>query len=169
MQGPFCFFDKKEWPLKAPLTCSFMPKLLDFFIYLGTVTESRKGYTLQLSLCQGWEGVRSCSALRAMNSQGRLWNRRKLSFFREILKKHKKDFQFYHFWVSLKNVRPLKRDALCLKRKGLLKGGRDEILGGCNMDPSAHYGTWFPIDNLVTRIVGRTHFPVLQEKLHTLL
>ena len=47
------------------------------------------------------------------------------------------------------------------KRKGLLKGGRDEILGGCNMDPSAHYGTSFQIDNLVTRIVGGTHFPVL--------
>ena len=29
-----------------------------------------------------------------------------------------------------------------------------------NMDPSAHYGKSFQIDNLVTRIVGGTHFPV---------
>ena len=53
MQETFCFFDNKGWLLKAPLTCNFMPKLLDFFIYVGTVTESRKGYTLQLLLCQG--------------------------------------------------------------------------------------------------------------------
>ena len=50
---------------------------------------------------------------------------------------------------------------LIFKKKDLLKGGRDEILGGGNMDPSAHYGTSFQIDNLVTRIVEGAHFPVL--------
>ena len=50
---------------------------------------------------------------------------------------------------------------LIFKRKGLSKGGRHEVLGGGNMDPSAHYGASFQIDNLVTRIVGGTHFPVL--------
>ena len=40
---------------------------------------------------------------------------------------------------------------LLIKKKGLLKGG----------DPSAHYGTSFQIDNLVNKIVGGTHFPVL--------
>ena len=35
------------------------------------------------------------------------------------------------------------------------------MLDGGNMDPSAHYGKSFQIDNLVTRIVGGTHFPVL--------
>ena len=47
------------------------------------------------------------------------------------------------------------------KKKGLLKRGRDEILGGSYMGPSAHYGTSFQIDNLVTRVAGGTHFPVL--------
>ena len=28
-------------------------------------------------------------------------------------------------------------------------------------DPSAHYGTSFQIDNLLNKIVGGTHFPVL--------
>ena len=53
---------------------------------------------------------------------------------------------------------------LIFKKKGLLKGRKDEILGGGNMDPSAHYGTSFQIDNLVTKIVGGTHFPVLLKK-----
>ena len=53
---------------------------------------------------------------------------------------------------------------LIFKKKGLLKGRRDEILGGGNMDPSALYGTAFQIDNLVSRIVGGTHFPVLLKK-----
>ena len=34
------------------------------------------------------------------------------------------------------------------------------MLGGVNIDPYVNYGTLFQIDNLVTRIVGGTHFPV---------
>ena len=52
-----------------------------------------------------------------MNSLGETGKWRKLSFFKEILKGHKNDFQFYHLWVSLKKVRLLQRDALYLKRK----------------------------------------------------
>ena len=50
---------------------------------------------------------------------------------------------------------------LIFKKKGLLERRRDEILGRGYMDLSAHYGTSFQIDNLVTRIAGGTHFPVL--------
>ena len=50
---------------------------------------------------------------------------------------------------------------LIFERKDLLKGGRDQTLGGGNMYPSAHYGTSFQLDNLVTRLVGETHFLLL--------
>ena len=40
---------------------------------------------------------------------------------------------------------------LLFKKEDFLKGG----------DPSAHYGTSFQIDNLLNKIVGGTHFPVL--------
>ena len=50
---------------------------------------------------------------------------------------------------------------LLFKKEALLKEERDEILGRGNMDLSAHYGTSFQIDNLITRIVARTHFFVL--------
>ena len=50
---------------------------------------------------------------------------------------------------------------LLFKKEALLKEERDEILGRGNMDLSAHYGTSFQIDNLITRIVAKTHFPVL--------
>ena len=50
---------------------------------------------------------------------------------------------------------------LLFKKEPLLKEERDEILGRGNMDLSAHYGTSFQIDNLITRIVAKTHFPVL--------
>ena len=47
----------------------------------------------------------------------RLGNRRKLSFFGEVLKGHKNDFHFCHLWESFRKVRQLQWDALYLKRK----------------------------------------------------
>ena len=54
---------------KSTLDCNFLPKLLGIFVYLVTVTESKKRYTFQLLLCQG-KGVGICSAWEEMNSMG---------------------------------------------------------------------------------------------------
>ena len=48
---------KNKGILKAPLNCNFMSKLLDFFIYLGTVTDQENDTHYNFCCVKGEEDL----------------------------------------------------------------------------------------------------------------